>query len=139
MNTRKILAPVAAASLLFALVASTEETGGDSASSGGQSGGSSSGGSGAAGDVSISSCGTDSLGQLEAVLSVTNNSSKSSDYMIEVVFESADGSTQLDSSIAFVSNLAPGQKASTEAISFTDAPAGDFKCRVTDVTRTASL
>ena len=37
-------------------------------------------------DVTITSCGADDLGQLEAVLRITNNSSKPSNYMINVAF-----------------------------------------------------
>jgi hypothetical protein len=83
-------------------------------------------------------CGPDSLGQLDATLRVTNHSSKASNYMITVVFESPDGSTQLDSTIAAVNNLASGQKSDVEAPTLKDAPTGGFKCRVADVTRYAS-
>lgn len=126
---------VLAVGSFFVLVASMEETGGDTSSNDGTS---SAGGAGVAADVDISSCQADSMGQLEAVLTVTNSSSKPSDYFIEVVFESKDGSTQLDSTFASVENLAPGQRAETTALSFKDAPA-DFTCRVIDVNRMASI
>lgn len=136
---RKVLIPVVAVGSLFVLIASSEESGGDKASSSGSESGGGGGSSDESGDVVISTCTTDDLGQLSATLTVTNNSSKASDYFIEVVFESADGSTQLDSTFASVTNLAPGQKTESEAISFEDAPSGSFTCRVVDVMRTASL
>lgn len=135
---RKVLIPVVAVGSLFVLIASGEESGGDKASSSGsESGGG--GSSDESDDVVISTCAADDLGQLSAKLTVTNNSSKASDYFIEVVFESSDGSTQLDSTFASVTNLAPGQRTESEAISFEDAPSGSFTCRVVDVMRTASL
>lgn len=88
-------------------------------------------------DVTITSCGADDLGQLEAVLRITNNSSKPSNYMINVAFESPDGSEQLDTGFATVSTLQPGQSTNESAITFTTAPA-DFKCRITSVDRYAS-
>ena len=88
-------------------------------------------------DVTISSCGADDLGQLEAVLRITNNSSKPSNYMINVAFESPDGLEQLDTGFAIVDTLQPGQSTNETAITFTEAPA-DFTCRVTSVDRYAS-
>lgn len=133
---RKGLTVAVVVSSGFVLLASGEESGGDKAPSGGGGGGA---GSGASGDVKIKSCSSDTLGQLEAVLTVRNNSSKSSDYFIEVVYESSDGATQLDSTFASVSNLQPGQSAETKALSFVDAPSAGFQCRVVDVNRSASL
>ncbi len=88
-------------------------------------------------DVTITSCGADELGQLEAVLRITNNSSKPSNYMVNVAFESPDGSEQLDTGFALVDTLQPGQSTNESAITFTTAPA-DFKCRITSVDRYAS-
>lgn len=88
-------------------------------------------------DVVISSCSTDSLDSPEAKVKVTNNSSKASNYIIEIAFESPDGSTQIDTSTVFINDLQPGQTATEKAISFADAPA-DFTCRITDVTRFAA-
>ena len=103
------------------------------------SGGSGSGGSSnpAKDDARLSSCSTDSLGQLSAKVTITNHSSKSSNYMVTVVFESSDGATQLDSSFAAANNLSPNQNTTVEAVSFKE-PQGRFTCRITDVTRYAS-
>jgi len=89
-------------------------------------------------DVKLTSCGADSLGYLQAELTVTNNSSKESDYIINVVFESDDGSTQLDTAISFVNNLKPGQNKVEKALSFTEAPA-NFTCTISSVDRSESL
>ena len=42
---------------------------------------------------------------------MTNHSSKPSNYIIEVVFETPDGKTQLDTASALVNHLAAGQTA----------------------------
>jgi hypothetical protein len=58
-------------------------------------------------------------------LTVTNNSSKRSNYLITVALESADGKTQVDTTIASVDDLDPGQTAATSAQFFKpDMPAG---------------
>ena len=88
-------------------------------------------------DVVVSQCNADSLGQLSMSLTVTNNSSKPSDYFINVAWETSDGSTQLDTSFGSVNHLAAGQKTTVEGLSFKQA-SGAFTCKVVDVTRTAS-
>ena len=72
------------------------------------------------------------------VVRVTNNSSKASDYMIEISAESADGSELFDSSTAVITALAPGQSTNAEAMPFTkELPTGAI-CKVKTVSRTAS-
>lgn len=99
--------------------------------------------SGAFADVTITACAlpdNEFLGP-EAKLTVKNNSSKTSSYFISISFDSADGTQQLDTGIASVSNLGPGQSAEETASSLkseTREKAGAFKCKVTDVTRFAS-
>ena len=89
-------------------------------------------------DVAITECTTDELGYMQALGTVTNNSSKASNYSVEIAFETPDGSTQLASTATFVSGLEPGQNAPLEAFSFEEAPAdGQFACRITGVTRFA--
>jgi len=124
------------------LGASGASSGGASKSNTPSAGGAASSGTAAAGggasnDVVIATCAADDLGDLKATLTVTNNSSKRSDYLISVAFESTDGKTQLDTTSALVSSLEPGQNTSTDAVSFKKAPAG-FTCRVTDINRFAS-
>ena len=82
----------------------------------------------------------DAIGVSYIKIPVTNNSSGRSDYHIELVIESADGATQLDTAFAFVTELEAGQSATAEAM-VTDADSfpADAVIRVTTVERTASL
>jgi hypothetical protein len=88
-------------------------------------------------DVSLTGCKVDSIGWGEATIRVTNNSSKASNYIIELVFESSDGKTQYGTGMAAVNSLQPGQTANETVSSLSDA-SPDLKCRVQDVTRYAS-
>ena len=96
------------------------------------------------GDVAITACAlsdNEFLGP-EATVKVTNNSSKPSNYSIQIAFVSKDGATQYDTSAVLVSGLAPGQSTVDKATSLkrdvrTQA-AGGFNCKVLDVTRFAS-
>jgi hypothetical protein len=85
-------------------------------------------------DVGQPRCETDEVGDMVAVMEVTNDSSKRSNYTIEVAFESPAGD-QVDTGSATVSALEPGQSTEASASSFTGAPAGGFTCRVADVER----
>lgn len=90
-------------------------------------------------DVKLSKCTIDpDLKWPEATLTVTNNSDKPSDYMIEVTFESKDGSTQFGTGNAFIQNLKPGQK-KTEKVSGLEDATGKLKCTVSSVDRTESI
>lgn len=88
-------------------------------------------------DVEIVGCSSNEYGWPEAQVKITNNSSKASNYIVEVAFESEDGSTQIDTSMVAVNNLQPGQAATDEASSLNEV-SGAFVCKVTDVTRYAS-
>jgi len=137
---KKVLLIVGISSSLLALAASGE-TAGTSGNSDTSSASSDSGDTQVAhapeDDVDIASCTTDSLGSPEAKIKITNHSSKPSNYIVEVAFESPDGSTQIDTSMVSVNNLQPGQSATEDAVTFGDAPS-DFVCKITDVTRYAS-
>jgi hypothetical protein len=151
MNLKKLGVTLAIAVGFLATVASgeSETTAGDTKSSDGATAAPSADSAGdtkltgAAADVTISSCAlseNDFIGP-EAGITVKNNSSKASNYIINIAFESADGTTQLDTGFTAVNNLAPGQSAQETASSLkseTRETAGDFTCRVTDVTRYAS-
>jgi hypothetical protein len=68
-----------------------------------------------------------------------NHSSKTSNYLITVAFESPDGKTQLDTGNAVVNNLASGQSATETADSLkSELNSQKFVCKVADVTRYAS-
>ena len=81
----------------------------------------------------------DAIGVSHVEIPVTNNSSGRSDYWIELVIESADGATQLETTSAFVEDLEAGQSTTAEAmvIDAGSLPA-DAVVRVTTVQRTAS-
>jgi hypothetical protein len=117
-----------------ALLASGSTGGGSSKPS---SGTASSGGHPAMKDVTVASCAADAAGDYAGSLSVKNNSSGRSNYVINVAFESNDGKTQLDTTIAFVNNLESGQSTTADATSLKTA-SGPYTCRVTDVSRLAS-
>lgn len=90
-------------------------------------------------DVKLSKCSIDpDLKWPQATLTVTNNSEKPSDYLIEVTFESKDGSTQFGTGNAFIQNLKPGQK-KTEKVSGLEDAEGKIKCTVSSVDRTESV
>ena len=76
----------------------------------------------------------------DATLTVTNHSSKASNYIITVAFDSPDGKTQLDTGNADVQNLAPGQNTSVHASSLkNELRSQPFICKVADVTRLSAV
>jgi hypothetical protein len=92
-------------------------------------------------DVSITKCALpdNQFEGPEATLSVKNNSSKASNYIIAVAFESPDGTKQLDTGDASVQSLAPGQSTEVTATSLkSELRSQQFTCKVSDVTRLAS-
>lgn len=91
-------------------------------------------------DVKITGCANSALGGPAATVVVTNHSSKASNYIVTIAFDSADGKTQLGTGEAAVNDLQPGQSSapqSAQALTQTPAPAG-FTCRLSDLTRYAS-
>lgn len=125
--------------------------GGGSTVSGGESGTTVAGAPGVDGkvkagfaDVTVTKCAMsdNQFSGPEAVLKITNGSSKASNYSVQVAFVSPDGATQIDTGAVFVSSLAPGQSTEDRAVSLKSdsrekAKAG-FSCKVLDVTRFAS-
>ncbi|WP_275672748.1 FxLYD domain-containing protein [Streptomyces anulatus] len=92
---------------------------------------------GAEGDVKITACEVDSAMQWpSASLDVTNRSSKTSNYIVQVEFVDKDG-TRLGEGTAALNNLAPGQVSKEKAQGLTQV-SGKVECRVTKVTRYAS-
>lgn len=83
-------------------------------------------------DIDEVECGEDDFGNLHATVRVTNDSSERSNYIIEVAF--VDGNTQLETSVAFINAVEPGQRAEGDASTATDAPS-DFECRAVGVQR----
>ncbi|MBX6389043.1 MAG: hypothetical protein IRZ08_08595 [Frankia sp.] len=89
-------------------------------------------------DVSISACEPDELGMMSAQVLVTNQSSKASDYSIQVSFQSPDGTQSYADGYAIITTLAAGQQRPETVQSFKEAP-GPFRCVVVSVQRTQSL
>jgi hypothetical protein len=89
-----------------------------------------------AADITLTSCGADDTGFSSADASITNHSSKASDYNFQVNFINASG-VVVDQGYGFENNLAAGQTATTQVMGGTGgAPA---KCQVVDVSRTESF
>ena len=89
-------------------------------------------------DINSLECGTpDAIGMTYPSVSVTNNSSKASDYFITIVAESADGATKYDDTIVMITGLAPGQTMTEEGMFTNELPEGAV-CKITEVQRTAS-
>lgn len=125
---------------LFAVVASSsDEEGaeGDAAPGGGNA--SEAGAADEVDDVKVDSCQADPTlpNVLKSGLTITNNSSEPSNYLITVSFESPDGATKYGSGNAAVQSLASGQTTPVEAIG-TGSVSGELVCKVTDVERFAS-
>ncbi|MGH2474868.1 MAG: hypothetical protein ACRDIL_06345, partial [Candidatus Limnocylindrales bacterium] len=87
-----------------------------------------------AADVQLADCVPSGAGHMASTVRVTNHSSKRSNYVVDVVFESTDGSRQLAARTVFVNDLAPGQTTRQEADTLTPAPAS-FDCRLSQVQR----
>jgi len=79
----------------------------------------------------------DIAGYSYAKVTITNNSSKPSDYFITVVAESADGATRYDDTIVTAMALNSGQTTTVEGPFLNELPAGAV-CKVSEVQRTAS-
>jgi hypothetical protein len=89
------------------------------------------------GDVKVDSCAiSDAIDLPEAAITITNHSSKASNYLIELEFVNPAG-TRLAEGIASADNLAPGQSEKVTATG-TEQVSGKLRCRVTKVTRYAS-
>jgi len=86
-------------------------------------------------EATVTECGVDELGDLNARVKVTNGSSERSNYSVEVSFQSPDGATQYDVGTAYANALGAGQTIETDAVTLTDAPDAKFECEVVDVFR----
>nr|MDT0666242.1 hypothetical protein [Micromonospora sp. DSM 115978] len=88
-------------------------------------------------DVQIAGCTVDeALSWPVATLTITNQSSKASSYLITVSFQSPDGATLFGEGFATVTSLAPGQATTQEAKGLFELPADTpFGCVVTSAMR----
>jgi hypothetical protein len=80
----------------------------------------------------------DTLGFRAVSLTVTNNSSKRSNYLIDLAVESPDGAIQYDTSIASVNNLEAGQTTTIDSLPITKTVPADAVVKIKTVTRLAS-
>ncbi len=84
------------------------------------------------------------LGQRDAVgfravtVTVTNSSSKRSNYMIDLSIESPDGATQYDTTFAWVIDLEPGQVTTVHALPITKAIPENAIVKINTVSRRAA-
>jgi hypothetical protein len=87
-----------------------------------------------AADVELTDCLPTDAGHMASTIRITNHSSKRSNYVVDVVFESADGSRQLAARTVSMNDLEPGQTTQQEAGTLTPAPTS-FDCRLSQVQR----
>ncbi|MFD2029054.1 DUF4190 domain-containing protein [Promicromonospora aerolata] len=73
-------------------------------------------------DVELGSTVRDQLGWVSLPVTVTNSSGRTVTYMVDVVAESADGSTSYGTGTVFAEDLEPGEKKEVMADFFDDVP-----------------
>ena len=88
-------------------------------------------------DVTVTSC-EEEFSFMKVGLTVVNNSSKTSDYIITLGFVDESG-TKVGDGYASATNIEPGQTAKTEgAGTVSDAAGPNVTCKVEEVERLAS-
>ena len=88
-----------------------------------------------ANDVRDVDCDVDAAGNLRATITVENDSSERSNYILQVAWQDDDG-RELTSSAAFINAVQPGDQESGDSVTSEPAPSnGDFDCEVTGVQR----
>lgn len=89
-------------------------------------------------DVKVTSCGKDDFGVYpQAKVQIVNSQDKDQNYMVQVEFVDGSG-TRVAEGAAAANNVAPGQKVVETAAGLAKA-SGGVECKVTKVTRYASL
>lgn len=90
-------------------------------------------------EVKITSCANDpTLQLLDIKGTAKNDTSKRSDFAIDLAVTSADGKTQITTTIALAPNVEPGQTALWDAPATVKIQPGQL-CKVSTVQRTASI
>jgi hypothetical protein len=89
-------------------------------------------------DGTIAACDIDELGDLRATVTVTNSSSRRSDYTVDVEFRSG-GSTRLWDGTTIISNVDPGREARGVAVTATRTPPESVSCTIRNVSRSESF
>jgi hypothetical protein len=87
-----------------------------------------------AADVELTDCLPTGAGHMASTVRITNHSSKRSNYVVDVVFESTDRSRQLATRSVVVNDLESGQATQQQAGTLTPSPER-FDCRVSQVQR----
>lgn len=88
-------------------------------------------------DVAIDTCAADDFGLVTADVTITNKSSKRSNYLIEMTIVDAGG-TKIGDLIASSNNVDPGQVAKEQAVGSGPEDEAGFTCKLVSVTRYAS-
>ncbi|MGD6745839.1 FxLYD domain-containing protein [Streptomyces sp. BH106] len=88
-------------------------------------------------DIDLGSVTTDSLGSAQVDVTITNNSSKTSDYWVEVEFLDANGK-RIDTGVASENAVAAGQEVDTQAVGIEQVPDGTITAKVLTVDRFAT-
>jgi hypothetical protein len=90
-----------------------------------------------AADISVATCAPDDVGVYHVTGTVTNHSSKPSDYIITFELDDPSG-TRLGTADDFEQALAAGQSAAMDAISTVSTTGVKVTCKLLTVDRTAS-
>jgi hypothetical protein len=92
----------------------------------------------AAADIQITSCTVDEIGLAHAALTITNHSSKKSNYTVQVDFIDSSG-TRIGQGFAATNDLDPAAVAKTEAGDMAQVKDAKITCKVSQVNRYASF
>ncbi|MGW2343782.1 FxLYD domain-containing protein [Streptomyces sp. NPDC001661] len=88
-------------------------------------------------DIELGSVTTDALGSAQVNVTITNNSSKTSDYWVEVEFLDANGK-RIDTGVASENAVAAGQEVDSQAVGLEQVPDGTITAKVLTVDRFAT-
>lgn len=93
---------------------------------------------GAADDIQITSCTVDDYGLAHAALTITNHSSKKSNYSVQIDFTDSTG-VRVGQGFAATNDLDPAAVAKTEAGDLAQVKDAKITCKVSQVNRYASF
>jgi len=88
-------------------------------------------------DVTVTCAPTDSVGFMHSNVTITNHSSQTSDYVVTISFNDAQGN-RLQEGTATQDDVAPGQTATTDGMGDGSTGGTPASCVVANVTRYAS-
>ncbi len=138
MPVRAIAVAVMIAAGLAALIASGSSKPGGSGGGHHKTSAAAPHGGSAAKDVTIVSC-TTTNGQPAAKVRIVNHSSKTSNYIVTVAFDSSDGNVHYRSTVSSTSAVGSGETViRNTAVSKASSNSSTFSCKVDSVERWAS-